>query len=165
MSVQDDLSQSMPYVEVDLKPDFNQSMLDSIAKLRALGLNYEADEIEKSRLAIVAKQKEFLVNVSARISEKAQQIEREQVGHSASGYVPTGTLRKSIKPSVSDDNTIATVSAAAQAKDGYLYGNAVEFGTYKQAAEPFLGPALNETQQDNENDSSKFLKEGVEQIE
>lgn len=156
-----DQSQGFPYDEIKIDDAYIQQLDEAAERLKSLGLDYEASEILKVKSSIMNQQKPFLVNASNRVALKAQLIERQKVGHSASGYVPTGNLRKSIKPTITDDST-AQVRADAQTKDGFYYGNAVEFGTFKMQAEPFLGPAINESQDENEKDADEFLRKGVE---
>lgn len=74
--------------------------------------------------------------------------ERSVVGHSKSGYVPTGVLMRSIQPEFNGD--YVDIIAPAESKKGYHYGTAVEYGTLKMPATPYIRPTAEYMVEKNE---------------
>ena len=108
--------------------------------------------------------KQFIRNAGADEVDAAQKIESQQVGHSKSGYIPTGTLQGSITPQFSRGGLKVSVVPLATSADAdkarrkskggkakhfkpgkgpelHYYGVDVEFGNSKMTAEPFMKPS------------------------
>lgn len=136
-------------------------------RLAAMGVPGAMEEFNREFTRAKAASKIFIRNAGAEEVEAAANIEREVVGHSKSGYVPTGTLEGSITPQFSEGGMkvsivpLATAEDAEKArkqisqgakkirrvnkpsedKDAYYYGAAVEFGKGHNPREPFMKPS------------------------
>lgn len=82
--------------------DFN-NVKQVAAMLASLGIPEGTLEFEREYARAKAASKIFIRNAGAEEVDEAQKIESQKVGHSKSGYVPTGTLQGSITPQFSDD--------------------------------------------------------------
>lgn len=135
--------------------------------LAALGMPEALQEFEREYTRAKAASRIFIRNAGADEVDEAQKIESQKVGHSKSGYVPTGTLQGSITPQFSDDGMkvsvvplatsadaekarktikqgakkIRQINRPSKSEDVYYYGAAVEFGTRHMAKEPFMKPS------------------------
>lgn len=146
--------------------DFNNAR--QVASLLAsLGIPEAQREFEREFRRAKAASKIFIRNAAAEEIDEAQKIESQKVGHSKSGYVPTGTLQGSITPQFSDDGLAVSVLPLATSQDAekarqaikqgvkkirqinrpskseqaYYYGAAVEFGLGHNPKEPFMKPS------------------------
>lgn len=148
--------------------------MKQLARVRAaaeamarLGMPDAMEEYNRERARALAASKIFIRNAAADEVEMAGDIERQKVGHSKSGYKPTGTLQGSITPQFSDDGMKTTVLPLATSeeaekarqqikqgvkkihkvnkpsknKDAHYYGVDVEFGNVHMEAEPFMKPS------------------------
>lgn len=132
-----------------------------------LGMPEAMQEYERERARALAASKIFIRNAGAEEVDEAQKIESQKVGHSKSGYVPTGTLQGSITPQFSDNGLKTTVLPLATAEEAeearqrikqgtkkthkaskpsaikgvHYYGVDVEFGNAHMDAEPFMKPS------------------------
>ena len=135
--------------------------------LARMGMPEAMTEFNREYARAKAASKIFISNAGAEEVDEAQKIESQKVGHSKSGYVPTGTLQGSITPQFSKDGMkvsivpLATSEDAEKArkqikqgtkkvrkvnkpsknKDAYYYGTAVEFGKGHNPREPFMKPS------------------------
>lgn len=135
--------------------------------LARMGMPEAMDEFNREYARAKAASKIFIRNAAAEEVDEAQKIESQKVGHSKSGYVPTGTLQGSITPQFSEEGMkvsvvpLATAEDAEKArkqisqgvkkvrkvnkpsknKDAYYYGTAVEFGKGRNPKEPFMKPS------------------------
>lgn len=154
----------LPRVEFEVNlADFKR--LERIARtLEAAGLQGAYAEFQREYANALRVSKQFIRNAGADEVDAAQKIESQQVGHSKSGYIPTGTLQGSITPQFSRGGLKVSVvplatsvdadKARQKAKGGkakhfkpgkgpelHYYGVDVEFGNSKMAAEPFMKPS------------------------
>lgn len=135
--------------------------------LARMGMPEAMDEFNREYARAKAASKIFIRNAAAEEVDEAQKIESQKVGHSKSGYVPTGTLQGSITPQFSEDGMKVSVVPLATAEDAekarkqisqgvkkirkvnklsknknaYYYGTAVEFGKGHNPREPFMKPS------------------------
>lgn len=136
-------------------------------RLAQLGMPEAMEEFNREFIRSKAASKIFIRNIAAQEVDEAQKIESQKVGHSKSGYKPTGTLQGSITPQFSGDGMkvsvvpLATSEDAEKARqqikqgakrvrnvnkpskneDAYYYGTAVEFGRGRNPREPFMKPS------------------------
>ena len=162
-----DNKDELPSVDFSVNLDAFEKVRATAQALSALGMPEAAREYEMEFLRAKEASKLFVRNIAADEVDLAQKIESQKVGHSKSGYVPTGTLQGSITPLFSDDKLkvsvvpLATAQQAEQARknikqgvkntrkstksseDGsaYYYGVAVEFGKGHNPKEPFMKPS------------------------
>ena len=118
--------------------------------------------------------RQFVLQAGAKEVDVAQKLESSQVGHSKSGYIPTGTLQGSIKPEFSPDGLSvsvaphATTAQVKQARGGKVdgkatpYGQFVEFGTYKMAPEPFMKPSGERVENELKGDFENTVRRAIE---
>lgn len=154
----------LPRVDFEVSlSDFKR--LEAIArKMEALGFEGAYAEFQREYQRAKENSLMFIRNAAADEVDEAQKIESRQVGHSKSGYIPTGTLQGSITSQFSKGGLkvsvvpLATTEQAEQArqhaKQGrqrhfqpgkaqgvHYYGVDVEFGNSKMKAEPFMKPS------------------------
>lgn len=136
-------------------------------QLAALGMPEAMSEYERELIKATVASKVFIRNAGAQEVDEAQKIESRQVGHSKSGYVPTGTLQGSITPQFSKNGLkvsvvplatsldaekarkaikegakkIRKINKPSKSEDAYYYGTAVEFGLGRNPKEPFMKPS------------------------
>lgn len=162
-----DSYENLPRVNfsVDMK-NFEQLRARAQALAR-MGMPEAMAEFNREYARAKSASKIFIRNAAAEEVDEAQKIESQKVGHSKSGYVPTGTLQGSITPEFSEDGMkvsvvpLATSEDADEArkqikqgskkvrkvnkpsknKDAYYYGTAVEFGKGRNPKEPFMKPS------------------------
>lgn len=131
--------------------------------LASMGMPEALQEFEADLAKAKAGSQKFIRKVGADEVEEAAKIERDLVGHSKSGYVPTGTLEGSITPEFSDDGmkvSVVPLATSAQAEAArrklgqgkrkkpsrasgelHYYGVDVEFGRGRNPREPFMKPS------------------------
>lgn len=98
----------------------------------------QREEVENYYSELKNKRRNALKKIATVGMIEAKKKERAVVGGKKSGYIPTGNLQRSITDEVTEDE--ATVFTTAESKKGYPYGVAVEFGTKKMAATPYMRP-------------------------
>lgn len=113
--------------------DHYSAKMDKLAQVFAeAGLNTEAEKIRTTKSRLDNGIPGFLRAIGSETSIKAKQTERAMVGHSRSGYVPTGNLMRSIGMTI-DGPTKVTV------KPDTDYDAYVEYGTRKHPVpEPYM---------------------------
>lgn len=127
-----------PVVEYQVTDHYSVKMREIASKLRAMGMNSEAQQVLEKMQAIKSGSKRILTELGREETKKAREIERSMVGHGRSGYVPTGNLRRSIQAHTLSDGRIQ-VYPLAQAKNGTEYGGYVEYGTRRHPTpEPYM---------------------------
>ncbi|KYK51263.1 phage tail protein [Lactiplantibacillus plantarum] len=173
----------IPAVTFSIDVDYFKQLFETARGLARNGMPEALEEANKEYHRAVVLSKVFIKNAGVREQEAAQGLERTQVGHSKSGYDPTGTLQGSLKIKISDDGKsvsvlpMATVADQKRAlaaiagsgskkpitgQDGVeYYGVYVEYGTYKMAAEPFMKPTGEKIATRLENDFDRIMRLAV----
>ncbi|MEJ6358741.1 hypothetical protein WJM93_15670 [Lactiplantibacillus plantarum] len=124
------------------------SMMSRLPKAQAqIVLDYEKQ--------LRSKKSKLLRKLGSENQIALQETERNVVGHSKSGYIPTGNLMRSIITEYSPDGV--DILATAQSKGGYYYGNAVEFGTKRMHATPYVRPTFENMVAENEETAKREL--------
>lgn len=167
--------------------DFN-NVKQAAAILASLGIPEGTREFEREYARAKAASKIFIRNAGAEEVDEAQKIESQKVGHSKSGYVPTGTLQGSITPQFSDDGMKVSVLPLATAQDAekarqaikqgvkkirrvnrpskseqaYYYGAAVEFGKGHNPKEPFMKPSGEKVAAKLDSKFEKTMRDALE---
>lgn len=157
----------LPRVEfsVDMG-DFEKAQL-AAQRMESLGVPGAMAEFRREHTRAKAASKIFIKNAGAQEVEAASDLEASLVGHSKSGYKPTGTLQGSITPQFSDDGMKVSIVPLATSEDSakarkqisqgakkirrvnrpsknesaYYYGAAVEFGLGHNPREPYMKPS------------------------
>lgn len=134
--------------------------------LEEAGMPGAMAEFEREYERAIIGSKAFIRKAGADEVEEAAKIERSKVGHSKSGYEPTGTLQGSITPQFGSDKlsvSVVPLATSADAKknmqrikqkksirhihkpskfrDVHYYGADVEFGYGHNPKEPFMKPS------------------------
>jgi hypothetical protein len=151
--------------EVDMG-NFEQARATAQA-LAAMGMPEALEEVNREYARAKAASKIFIRNAAAQEVEAASDLEASLVGHSKSGYVPTGTLQGSITPQFSKGGykvsiaplataedaekarkaiaqgakKIRRVNKPSESEDAHYYGVDVEFGRGNNPKEPFMKPS------------------------
>ena len=167
--------------------DFN-NVKQVAAMLASLGIPEGTLEFEREYARAKAASKIFIRNAGAEEVDEAQKIESQKVGHSKSGYVPTGTLQGSITPQFSDDGMkvsalplataqdaekarqaikqgvkkIRRVSRPSKSEQAYYYGAAVEFGKGHNPKEPFMKPSGEKVAAKLDSKFEKTMRDALE---
>lgn len=161
----------IPTVEFALKPSYSAAIANMANAFRAAGSKSGVQLMQRTQYAMDIHAKAFVEKLGTDTQEKAREIERDQVGHSKSGYIPTGNLMRSIEHREASDGLTTTVqpTATAKAKNskeaGYEYGQAVEFGLKDRnyAAEPFMKPAGEEVSKNLNGRSRQALNQAIKE--
>ncbi|MGA3475148.1 phage tail protein [Lactiplantibacillus plantarum] len=175
--------EQIPAVKFSIDVDYFNQLFETARRLAHNGMPEALEEANNEYRRAVALSKAFIKNAGAREQEAAQGLERTQVGHSKSGYEPTGTLQGSIEIKLSDDGKsvsvmpMATVADQKRAlaaiagsgskkpitsQDGVdYYGVYVEYGTYKMAAEPFMKPTGEKIAMRLDNEFERIMRLAV----
>lgn len=162
-----DSFEKLPSVEFSVEDGDFIKVKAAAEQLASLGMPEAMEEYNREYARAKAATKVFIRNAGAQEVDEAQKLESAQVGHSKSGYKPTGTLQGSITPFISDDGKkvqivplatsidaekarkqvaqgakkIRRVSKPSKNPDAYYYGTAVEFGLGHNPKEPFMKPS------------------------
>lgn len=135
---------SLPTVKFHVDTSNLKAMHQAANIMAQFGFSEAVGEADKTISRANALSQRFIQNAGAKEVNEAQKLESSLVGHSKSGYVPTGNLQGSIKPKFSDNGMTVEIRPAATTKgkngENY-YGQYVEFGTYKMAPEPYMKPS------------------------
>lgn len=181
----------IPVVTFSIDVDYFNQLFETARGLAHNGMPEALEEANKEYRRAVALSKAFIKNAGAREQEAAQGLERTQVGHSKSGYEPTGTLQGSIEIKLSDDGnsvsimpmaTVADQKKALEAiagsgskkpitsQDGVTYygvyvefgtDHSKEFGTYRMAPEPFMKPTGEKIAMRLDNEFERIMRLAV----
>lgn len=162
-----DSFKNLPAVQFSVDDGDFAKVKATAQRLAEMGMPEALQEYEREYRRAQAASKIFIRNAAAEEVEAAQDLERSLVGHSKSGYKPTGTLQGSITPVFNQDGKsvqivpLATAEDAEKARqkiksgaktvkhvhkiskneDAYYYGTAVEFGLGHNPKEPFMKPS------------------------
>ncbi|MBU9696128.1 hypothetical protein KSL82_09585 [Limosilactobacillus portuensis] len=162
-----DSYENLPRVNFSVNTKEFELLRAKAQALARMGMPEAMAEFNREYARAKTASKIFIRNAAAEEVDEAQKIESQKVGHSKSGYVPTGTLQGSITPEFSEDGMkvsvvpLATSEDADEArkqikqgakkvrkvnkpsknKDAYYYGTAVEFGKGHNPKEPFMKPS------------------------
>lgn len=134
--------------------------------LEEAGMPGAMAEFEREYERAIIGSKAFIRKAGADEVEEAAKIERSKVGHSKSGYVPTGTLEGSItaqfaedkmsvsvvplataedadkaRKAISEGKKVKRINKPSKKKDVHYYGADVEFGYGHNPKEPFMKPS------------------------
>lgn len=173
----------IPAVTFSIDVDYFNQLFETARGLAHNGMPEAMEEANKEYQRAIALSKAFIKNAGAREQEAAQGLERTQVGHGKSGYVPTGTLQGMMEIKISDDGKsvsvkpMATVADQKRAlaaiagsgskkpltsQDGVdYYGVYVEYGTYRMAAEPFMKPTGEKIAMRLDNEFERIMRLAV----
>lgn len=115
-------------------------------KLSGLGLGDFSKDMLKLQKKVHNGAKKAIRQMGTLEQGKAQEIERNVVGHSKSGYVPTGNLNEHIKAHYPRKSEKIEVQVYPKVSNkGYNYGQSVEFapefGNKHAAATPYMKPS------------------------
>lgn len=149
----------VPIVEYGVDTDpFKRQAVQLSSRISAMGFG----DLGKDVLSLIPEVDRNAKRAVERIGEEeaaqAQQIVGQVVGHSKSGYVPTGNLRNSIKPHKSLGGFRVQIYPEAT-NNGYKYGQSVEFapefGNKHATATPYMKPSADIV---NERFNSIFVR-------
>lgn len=104
-------------------------------------MTFEATEIRALARTLDLTQKGVRQKASAIVRKATFAIER---GSKLRAPVDTGNLRNSISTSLTGVGSTATGPIIGEVGPEASYGGFVEFGTWKMAPQPYLGPAFDE---------------------
>ena len=150
----DELDRSvLPTVKFRLDKGNLEAMRQVASVMAQCGFSEAVGEADKTISRANALGQRFIQNAGAKEIDEAQRIESSLVGHSKSGYVPTGNLQGSIKAKFDGNSVEIAPEATTKGKNGLgYYGQYVEFGTYKMAPEPYMKPSGEKVAQQLEQD-------------
>lgn len=157
----------LPRVEYSVDMGNFEQAKAAAQALEEAGMQGAMAEFEREYHRALVGSKAFIRKAAADEIKKAAEIERQKVGHSKSGYVPTGTLEGSITAQFSKQNLKASVVPLATTADAeknheriksgkkirnvhkpkkgdedvHYYGADVEFGYGNNPKEPFMQPS------------------------
>lgn len=147
-----------PVVEYQVTDHYSKPMMQVASKLKALGMDNEAERVIKQINLINSGSKEMLNELGRENVKRAEKIERGMVGHGRSGYIPTGNLMRSIKSHTLTDGRVQ-VYPEATTKKGTEYGGFVEYGTRKHPTpEPFMYQSNKEMKSVIDREISDLMK-------
>ncbi|ERL63762.1 hypothetical protein [Schleiferilactobacillus shenzhenensis] len=155
----------IPTVEFGLNPSYSAAITSMSNAFRSVGSKAGVQLMQRTQYAMDTHAKAFIEKLGTDTQQKAREIERDQVGHSKSGYIPTGNLMRNINHHESDDGLTTQTYPEAQSKDGYNYGQAVEFGLKDRnyPADPFMKPAGEEVSKNLNGRSRQALNEAMKE--
>lgn len=155
----------IPTVEFALKPSYSAAIASMSNAFRTAGSKAGVQLMQHMQYSMDMHAKNFITATGSRTQLEAMRIERDQVGHSKSGYIPTGNLMRNIKHHESSNGMTTTVQPEAESKAGYNYGQAVEFGLKNRnyAAEPFMKPAGEKVSQGLAANSSREMLKAIKE--
>ena len=145
----------LPTVHFHIDKGNLEAMRQVASMMAQCGFSEAVGEADKTISRANALSQRFIQNAGAKEIDEAQRIESSLVGHSKSGYIPTGNLQGSIKAKFSDNGMTVDVrpTATTKGKNGLgYYGQYVEFGTYKMAPEPYMKPSGEKVSEQLEQD-------------
>lgn len=157
----------LPRVEYSVDMGNFEQAKAAAQALEEAGMPGAMAEFEREYHRALVGSKAFIRKAAADEIKKAAEIERQKVGRSKSGYVPTGTLEGSITAQFSKQNLKASVVPLATTADAeknreriksgkkirnvhkpkkgdedvHYYGADVEFGYGNNPKEPFMQPS------------------------
>lgn len=129
-----------PVVEYRITDHYSKPMMKVADHFRKMGMDAEARRIYGQMGAIKAGSNRMLQTLGTENVKLAKQIERNMVGKSRSGYIPTGNLMRSIEAHMTEDGRVQVYpDARANKGNGAEYGGYVEYGTRRHPTpEPFM---------------------------
>ena len=155
--------------------------------LEEAGMPGAIAEFEREYQRALVGSKAFIRKAAADEIKKAAEKERQQVGHSKSGYDPTSTLEGSITAQFSKNNLKASVVPLATTADAeknrqrikqgkkirnvhkpkkkdsdvHYYGADVEFGYGNNPKEPFMQPSGEEMIRELDGRFEKLMRDAI----
>ncbi|KRM83295.1 hypothetical protein FC35_GL000917 [Limosilactobacillus coleohominis DSM 14060] len=177
----------LPRVEFSVDMGNFEQAKAAAQALEEAGMTGAMAEFEREYQRALAGSKAFIRKAAADEIKKAAEKERQQVGQSKSGYVPTGTLEGSITAQFSNQDlkaSIAPLATTADAeknrqriksgkkirnvhkpkkgdKDVHYYGADVEFGYGNNPKEPFMQPSGEEMIRELDGRFEKLMRHAI----
>lgn len=156
-------NEHVPTVRYGMDDGWSESIKNLMHTFASVGSAEGVTSLQRLQFALDSNAKKVIHNAGVDTQNKAREIERANVGGKKSGYIPTGNLMRSIDAHDSSDGMQTEIAPEAMSKKDYEYGQAVEFGTKKMAAEPYMKPAGDAVGKDLNEVARKVLKQAVEE--
>lgn len=153
----------IPTVRYSMKNNWSNSIHSLMQTFISAGSKKGVARLQQLNNGLDTNSKEVIHNTGIKTADRAIEIERSNVGGKKSGYVPTGNLMRSIEAHDYESGMRTEIAPHAMSKADYEYGQAVEFGTKKMAAEPFMKPAGNEISSHLDEITHKAFKKSTEE--
>lgn len=156
-------NEHIPTVRYQMTDDWSSPIKDLMHTMASVGSGEGVAHLQRLQFAMDTNAKKVIHDAGVATQGKAREIERANVGGKKSGYVPTGNLMRSIESHDSSNGMQTEIAPQAMSKKDYEYGQAVEYGTKKMAAEPFMKPAGDAIGSNLNETARKALKQASEE--